>query len=428
MRGVKTRVAHSCEQPVMAMPPVEEPWLVSDRFGRYRLSSHFQPVFSVAHRRAVGFEALLRAQAGGIHVGPLELFQTCTALDEVLLLDRMSRAVHVRNFVRQESGDTWLFLNMNPKVIAESKRFEPLFHRMLDHYGLPPNRVVVEILESAVQEERQLASTIASYRSLGCLIAIDDFGTGHSNFDRIWRLRPHIVKLDRSLVAQLTHDPSARSIVVGLVSLLHEVGSLVVMEGIECEQQALVALEADVDFVQGYYFAQPKSALIDPHAYMPSLSGLFDRFGHGADLDHRVRHDALAPYMAAIRHAGSMLEAGSPIRESCTGFLELPRSERCFLLDRNGMQIGSNLVSTTCLMGPHLSYAPLLDTSAANWSRRPYFRSARSEPGTVHVTRPYLSIVTATKCMTLSIGIDIDGDPHVLCGDIAGGCDTLATR
>ena len=90
----------------------------------------------------------------------------------------------------------------------------------------------------------------------GFLVAVDDFGAGHSNLDRLLTLRPDIVKLDRSLIH--AHQPDLReSVMPKLVSLLHEAGMLVVAEGIETEEDLLLAARSGVDFVQGFLFGQP---------------------------------------------------------------------------------------------------------------------------------------------------------------------------
>jgi EAL domain-containing protein (putative c-di-GMP-specific phosphodiesterase class I) len=90
---------------------------------------------------------------------------------------------------------------------------------------------------------------ISHFRQLGCLIAIDDFGAGHSNFDRIWDLQPDIVKIDRRLIQDAGHSRRVERILTGIVSLLHEAGSLVVVEGVETEDEALVAIAANADMV-----------------------------------------------------------------------------------------------------------------------------------------------------------------------------------
>src|SRR5882672_6440057 len=160
-----------------------------DEFG---LSSHFQPIYSLAHRRPVGYEGLIRAvhSASGRRLDPLELFSKARHGEERIRLDRQCRALHVRNFQRLGNTHSWLFLNVDPQVASESLRYGPFFLKMLQSNGFPTHRVAVE-----------------HYRKLGCLIVIDDFGAGYSNFDRIWRLRPDIVKIDREMTRRVTIEP-----------------------------------------------------------------------------------------------------------------------------------------------------------------------------------------------------------------------------
>ena len=63
-------------------------------------------------------------------------------------------------------------------------------------------------------------------------------------------------------------------------------------------------------------------------------------------------------------------------------------------------------------------YTPPFNADGANWSRRYYFRRAHDRPGTVQVTRPYLSNTGANQCITVSIGTRLNGEMLVLCGDV----------
>ncbi|MDR8045831.1 EAL domain-containing protein, partial [Burkholderia cenocepacia] len=92
------------------------------------------------------------------------------------------------------------------------------------------------------------------FRTHGFLIALDDFGAGQSNIERIWQLNPDIVKLDRIMLSHAAHRTGLTAILLGLVTLLHEAGKLVLVEGIETEHEAQIALSCEADFVQGYYF------------------------------------------------------------------------------------------------------------------------------------------------------------------------------
>jgi len=113
-----------------------------------------------------------------------------------------------RNFQRLGNTRSWLFLNVDPQVASESLRHGPFFLKMLQSNGFPTHRVAVELIETPFEDETHLATAVEHYRKLGCLIVIDDFGAGYSNFDRIWRLRPDIVKIDREMTRRVTIEPS----------------------------------------------------------------------------------------------------------------------------------------------------------------------------------------------------------------------------
>ncbi len=405
--------------PLLAEPVLKEnDGVVCGRFGSLSIASNFQPIFSLAHQRRVGFEGLMRARtADGQMRSPLDVLKSATDREDIIALDRLCRAVHLRNFMRQETGDAWLFLNIDPRVIVEGGFDEEHLREELRRIGLPPHRVVIEVLETALRDESPLTEAVRRYRALGCLIAIDDFGAGHSNFDRIGRLCPDIVKLDRSIVVQAAVDSSMRAIVPGMVSLLHEAGSLVVMEGIETEREAMIAMDADTDFVQGRYFAPP-APWTATAGTAPPFAHLFEQFREIAAHDLSRYRAETAPYLNGIGYASVLLSSACPLDVACQSFLELPRAERCFLLDDEGRQIGQNVNASSTGASLVPGYIPLRDGRGANWSRRHYFRRAIARPGKVQVTRPYLSAANATTCITVSIAFRHEGEQRILCGDV----------
>lgn len=389
------------------------------RFKHLIADSAFQPIFSLAHHRPVGYEGLLRAFApDGTPVPPMEAFKH--ALDDLenTYLDRLCRAVHLRNFLPLAEDSGWIFMNINPRVVVEGRAHGAFFADLLLRHGFPPHRVVVEIVEESIQDEEQLAEAVRYYKRLGCLVAIDDFGAGHSNFDRIWRLEPHIVKLDRSVGVQAAANPRARRMLPNLVSLIHEAGSLVLMEGIETETEALIAMDADVDFVQGYFFGRPSRDGVcsqSSAALFNSLNSKFKQFAHGEASQH---HERLNLYLTGFRQTVQRLQAGESMDNACAEFLHHPRTQCCYLLDDEGRQIGANHDAVSLSATIDLRFLPLFDATGANWGRRHYFRQAINQPGQVHASNPYLSISTSKMCVTLSAAIK-DGDRmHVVCCDL----------
>ena len=398
---------------------VAEPPYTRGVFQDMRLSSHFQTVFSLAHGRAVGYEALLRATRGNSRpTPPLDCFGIAERSGQIVMLDRLARAIHARNFSAQSSGASWLFLNVHPHVIVDGLTHHgPFFGELLESCGITPYRVVIEVLEAALLEDAPLSDALAYYRGLGCLIAIDDFGAGHSNLDRIWRLKPDIVKLDRALVNQAEEDRTARMMLPRVVAMLHEAGSLVLMEGVETETQAMIAMDAEADFVQGNFFARPAPELVDVPSGGASFDALYNQFHRLAALEYMDYQSEVDPYAQALVLVAERLETGQAIAEAAAPFLELPQADRCFVLDRMGQQAGTSALAPRSSAAADPRFAPIADDSGANWARRHYFRRALSQPG-VHMTRPYLSVATARLCVTVSTSIRTAAGRFVLCGDV----------
>lgn len=99
------------------------------------------------------------------------------------------------------------------------------------------------------------------WRNRGFQIALDDFGCQNSNFDRLWQLTPDIVKLDKQLVHQAQSNQRAAIILPKLIEMIHDLGALVVCEGIETQAQHQRCTNAGADLLQGYSYARPAAHL-----------------------------------------------------------------------------------------------------------------------------------------------------------------------
>lgn len=231
-------------------------------FGSYhglRLYSVFQAVFSSATFKPVAHEALLRARdEDNRSIPPAEAFKRAVTPDDAVYFDRLCRMVHALNFSGQSGTDGDLYLNVSGRhLLSVGAGHGRTFETLLKHCGLHPTQIVLEIIESGVDDLPQLQVAVDGYRSRGFRVAIDDFGCQHSNFDRLWLLTPDIVKLDRSLIVQATEKERARRILPKLIEIVHDLGAQVVVEGIETLAQHTLALDSGSDLLQGYYYARP---------------------------------------------------------------------------------------------------------------------------------------------------------------------------
>ena len=403
-------------QQIFASIKVEDN-LAHARFGDHTLRTALQPVLSLAHHKPVGYEALLRAyDADDRLVSPHRMFRK--AGDEAIALDQICRALHVQNCVLQGADQNWIFLNVSPALILEGHSTRTILPRVLERYGVPAHRVVVEILETSAYDEENLARCVQYFRDLGCLVAIDDFGAGESNFERIWRLKPDIVKLDRSMVVEAMRTPRVRRILPGLVSLIHEAGCLVVMEGLETAEHGLIAMESDVDFVQGYYFGEPRSCLTPDEDYREVLNELFNCFQERVRRQSTSERSMLAHYSKKFEDAALLFRLGGEPDQAFAEFLALGGVQRCYLLSSEGVQVGANIGTREAARRLDPRYLPCADAEGANWFRRPYFRRAITQPMAVQISRPYLSIADARACVTFSIAIPETDGVRVLCADL----------
>jgi len=393
---------------------------VVGRFRNLALHSHFQPIISLAHHRVVGYEGLLRPRdADGHALAPNQLFDAVDADDDIVFLDRLARNLHVRNFVSAGQQEPWLFLNVNARVAMSGKTHGAYFEAMLARHGLAPHRVVIELVENDIRDEALLAEAMRYYTELGCLIAIDDFGAGHSNFERIWRVQPQIVKIDRTSLVQARNNRKVRRVLPSLVALLHEAGCMTLIEGIEDEEDAMIALDAGVDFAQGYLIGRPKQTMVEQCACDSRLGGLCERHVEISEANRAHNRALLEPYITAFRGCAGLAAFELDAREASLPMLALPNVLRCYLLDGNGRQLGENIAQPGQALDADKRFLPVANASDAVWSRRPYFQRAIAEPGQVQVSRPYLSITDARMCVTLSIMIrNASRQGCVYCADI----------
>ncbi|RTL46857.1 MAG: EAL domain-containing protein [Burkholderiales bacterium] len=418
-----------------ALPPGADPMLLQladtlvheggrwhARYGPWLLESHFQPVFSFPHRRAVGYEALLRVSDDSGQVAPpLKFFEQLGSFEAQWAADRLCRLLHAHNFVHEAGDMGWLFLNIHPAVFVHGAlQTEAMAAsvRTVQSLGLPMHRLVLEVTEDVMAQEVDFEQAVSAVRQTGCLLALDDFGAGHSNFDRIWHIHPEIVKLDRSLLRRACGSPRIARVLAQMVSLLHECGSLVLLEGVETRDEALLALDVDVDLVQGFVFGRPVPGTLGPSGASQEIDqiwALLDERHAASRLAHDVR---ITPYRAALKEAQQRL-AYQPRGLACAALLAMRGVQLAFVLDEQGRHVDEPMLppgSEPLRSDPR--FEPLGLPSEARWARRPYFRRALDEPGVVQMTRPYLSLYGPRMCVTLSVAVPVAGRLQVLCVDV----------
>jgi EAL domain-containing protein (putative c-di-GMP-specific phosphodiesterase class I) len=167
-------------------------------------------------------------------------------------------------------------VNACPEAVQDAR-----FGQALRTSGAPLERLVIEVTEHVrIDDYDAVRQVLDPLRADGARLAVDDTGAGFSSMTHVIRLRPDIIKLDRSLVNGVGEDPARKTLVTAMTLLAIDLGATVTAEGVETvgELEAVAAL--GVDHAQGYLIGMP--ADLDPTwARQDFLAG------HGVELPAR---------------------------------------------------------------------------------------------------------------------------------------------
>jgi EAL domain-containing protein (putative c-di-GMP-specific phosphodiesterase class I) len=228
---------------------------ISQVLGGSRLRVVFQPIVSTDTGRLVGAEALSRFEAfnpADLPDPPDVVFAEAATIGLGVELELLA----VRTALLAAEAlpeDLYISLNVSPAALLS-----PLLIDTLLAARLPLRRVVLEITEHvSVPDYDVLAARAQHVRSLGVRIAVDDAGAGFASFRHILRLSPEYIKLDRTLVENISEDPARRALAAAVVLFAFEMGSAVVAEGIETVAELRTAQTLGIDAAQGFLLGRP---------------------------------------------------------------------------------------------------------------------------------------------------------------------------
>jgi EAL domain-containing protein (putative c-di-GMP-specific phosphodiesterase class I) len=159
-----------------------------------------------------------------------------------------------------DQEDLLVTVNLSARQVADDQIVEQV-RAALAGSGLEPHRLVLEITETVLMQDRDAAAaTLWLLKGLGVRIAIDDFGTGYSSLAYLRRFPIDMLKVAREFVDGLGRDAHDDVITRAIVELAGTLGLLTVAEGIETTQQSETVAALGCDIAQGYLFSRPIEA------------------------------------------------------------------------------------------------------------------------------------------------------------------------
>jgi diguanylate cyclase len=236
------------------------------------LSIVVQPIVSVPDGIPYAFESLARFGTRAT-ASPLHLFALA---DEFGVRDRLELSclqAALRLFEARPPG-TALSINLSGPLLLD-----PRLHALLDEVG-PLDGLILEMTENSLLEDTPaVRAQITRLLGRGVRFAIDDMGAGYSGLRQITTLRPSYLKLDRSLISGIDHDPDRGALVAAMLGYARQTGGHLVAEGVETAAELETLLALGVRLVQGYHLARPGppwpevAAIGDRRATRPLVAG-----------------------------------------------------------------------------------------------------------------------------------------------------------
>jgi diguanylate cyclase (GGDEF)-like protein/PAS domain S-box-containing protein len=226
-----------------------------------KLVLHYQPLVELASRRIVGVEALVRWQDGDRLVPPGDFIPLAerTGLIGPISEWVIAEACRQSRSWRDAGLDLYVGVNLPPVFWEPTAMREVL--RTIESFGLAPDRMMIEITESAFMNAPQRNEPVlAELHRRGLRLAIDDFGTGHSSLARLSQMTVTTLKIDRSFVSDIPTDHGAGLLVSTIIKLAEGLGLQPMAEGIETEEQLAFLIEHGCPLGQGYLFSRPVPA------------------------------------------------------------------------------------------------------------------------------------------------------------------------
>ena len=219
---------------------------------------HYQPIFEIANRRLIGFEALVRLAAeDGTLIPPLDFIPVAEALR---LVDKIGTLV-LREACR--TAATWpshltIAVNMSVAQFGIGDVCDAVT-TALSEAGLEPHQLQLEVTESLLLADSESVITeLRELKAMGVAIVMDDFGTGYSSLSYLWRFPFDKIKIDRSFMAGLDHaGQNSETVVRTIIALGRALNMRVTVEGVETAKQAAFVHDAEGDQAQGYFFGRP---------------------------------------------------------------------------------------------------------------------------------------------------------------------------
>ena len=231
---------------------------IKDAIAEDRITTYYQPIIDNSDPTHKKYETLIRLiNKDGNVITPYYFLDIAK---KAKLYKELTKIVLTKSFEAFKDNDYEFSINITIEDILD-KNINQYIVDTLKKYDIS-DRVIFEIVESeSIENFDEIEKFIIMIKKFGCRISIDDFGTGYSNFEHLMRLQADYIKIDGSIIKEITKDKRSALITSVIVAFAKEMNIKTIGEFVETKEINDKLIDLGVDKSQGYYFDKPQATL-----------------------------------------------------------------------------------------------------------------------------------------------------------------------
>ncbi len=234
---------------------IEKLKMIKDAMKNDRIVSYYQPIYNNKTKEIEKYESLVRLidSKGNVHT-PYDFLEVAKIGKYYKQITRivLNHTLNTAKKIKKETS-----LNLSAIDIEDRYIRNDILERLKEDRDIA-KYLVVELLEDeGIEHTNVVKKFIKELKSLGVKIAIDDFGSGYSNFSRLLEYEPDYLKIDASLIKNITTDKSSLNIVETIKNFADKQGYKTIAEFVSDEEIFKIVCELGIDYSQGYYIGKP---------------------------------------------------------------------------------------------------------------------------------------------------------------------------
>lgn len=228
-----------------------------------RVLCYAQPIFSVNENSFRTAEALMRLSLDGTIIYPDKFIplaekNNCIHTLTMIMINKVCQTI--KEFESKYDFDA-ITVNCSSSELSNRDLFDELMN-IINTNGIKPQHIRLELTESAIFDDfNMVINNMEKFNKSGIKFYLDDFGTGYSNLERIIGCPFFTIKFDKSLLYKSIDNSAVSDIVSHLTSVFKKQGFVLLIEGVENDEQADYSINKGFDYIQGYKYAKPQPVI-----------------------------------------------------------------------------------------------------------------------------------------------------------------------